>query len=135
MTILLPVKRATVLIPSGPASDPHRKHLHILLTDPQGPLKDVLLVGVNTVHPGLWHDAACILFAGDHEFLRHKSFVNYSRARIQPVKKIMAGVKEGLFEAREALSTTLFARVCRGIEVTTYVEPEILRFYENSRGA
>lgn len=34
MSLFLPLKRATLLIPSGPQGDPHRKHLFILLTDP-----------------------------------------------------------------------------------------------------
>jgi hypothetical protein len=34
MTLFVPFKRATLLVPSGPANDPDRKHLFVLLTDP-----------------------------------------------------------------------------------------------------
>lgn len=34
MSLFVPFKRATLLIPSGPVNDPDRKHLFVLLTDP-----------------------------------------------------------------------------------------------------
>jgi len=34
MSLFLPIKRATLLVPSGADGDPDRKHLFVLLTDP-----------------------------------------------------------------------------------------------------
>src|SRR3990170_5662670 len=50
--LFVPFRRATLLVPSGPAHDPDQKHLFILLTDPVQVLdykgKHSLLVGVTT---------------------------------------------------------------------------------------
>ena len=69
MSVFVPYRRATLLIPSGPAHDPDRKHLFIVLTDPTEVLeytgKHSLLVGVVTLQTDLHHDATCVLYAGD----------------------------------------------------------------------
>ena len=50
MSLFVPFKRATLLIPSGPVHDSERKHLFVLLTDPiEAPNyegKQVLLVNI-----------------------------------------------------------------------------------------
>ncbi len=88
MSLFVPYRRATLLIPSGPAHDPDRKHLFIVLTDPAQVLeyteKYSLLVGVASVQTDLPHDPTCLLDAGDHEFIRHKSYVHYARALTEP---------------------------------------------------
>ena len=71
MSRFLPLRRATLLIPSGPRTDPNRKHLFILLTDPTVDAAGrsfVLMVSLSTVRAGVPHDPTCILYAGDHPF-------------------------------------------------------------------
>jgi hypothetical protein len=46
-------KRATLLMASGPASDPDKKHLFICLTDSFGVQKETLVVSVSTFRQGL----------------------------------------------------------------------------------
>jgi len=119
MSLFVPYRRATLLIPSGPAHDPDRKHLFIVLTDPAQVLeyteKQSLLVGVTTVQADLPHDPACLLHAGDHEFIRHKSFVHYAKALIHSSQTILNGVKKGLLVPKDMLVEEIFARVCKGL--------------------
>jgi len=55
------VKRATLLIASGPASDPNKKHLFICLTDVVGTSKETLMVSASTHRAGFPADDTCHL--------------------------------------------------------------------------
>jgi hypothetical protein len=127
VTWTAPYRRATVLLPSGPANDPLRKHLFIVVTDPCPSAGDVLMVSVSSTRPG--HDPACLLYAGDHGFIQHNSFVEYALARIELLQKIQNGVARGLFMPRMDLNTTIFARVCHGVTISRFVRPRILEYY------
>jgi hypothetical protein len=132
--LFVPYRRATLLVPSGPAHDPDQKHLFILLTDPAQVLdyecKHSLLVGVTTIHAGMPHDTACELHAGDHQFIKHKSFVFYAEARIEASQKLVDGVKRGVFSHQGMLAEDIFARVCHGPTVSRSTTPKVLAFYE-----
>jgi hypothetical protein len=134
MSLFVPYRRATLLVPSGPAQDPDRKHLFIVLTDPVQVLdyaeKHSLLVGVTSLHADLPHDPACLLDAGDHDFIQHKSYVHYARARIELSQGILNGVKKGMLVPKATLEERIFAFVCRGIQQSRFTPPKILSFYE-----
>ena len=133
MSVFVPFRRATLLIPSGPQQNPDQKHLFILLTDPVPTAaggRDVLLVGVSSVRQGLYHDPACLLYPGDHPFLVRQSFVNYRMARIEDAQKLINGVKKGVFSAKDILAGEIFARVCHGLTESRHTAPKILEFYE-----
>ena len=134
MKLFVPFRRATLLVPSGATRDPDQKHLLILLTDPakifdyEG--KHSLLVGVTTIHAGIPHDPACELYAGDHPFIKHKSFVYYAEARIEISQKLIDGVKRGIFSDQGMLAEDIFARVCHGLTLSRSTTPKVLAFYE-----
>lgn len=94
MSLFVPVKRATLLVPSGPEQDPNRKHLFILLTDPQPPDQSMLLVGVASIYNDIPHDSTCYLYPGDHPFIRRKSYVYYARARSNLPRNFLKGQNE-----------------------------------------
>lgn len=127
-------KRATLLMASGPASDPDKKHLFICLTDSFGVQKETLVVSVSTFRQGLPADDACKLYAGDHSFIKHVSYIEYSKARIIPVDKLMNGVKLNLFVPKEPLETSVFARVCYGLEQSLMTSPKNREFYQLATG-
>lgn len=132
MSLFVPFRRATLLVPSGPQQNPDQKHLFILLTDPVPSAaggKDVLLVGVSSVRQGQYHDPACLLYPGDHPFLVRQSFVNYRMARIEDAQKLVNGVKQGVLTPRDTLAGEIFARVCYGLEQSQHTAPKILAFY------
>ena len=135
MRLFLPLKRATLLIPSGSASDQERKHLFVLLTDPQGDdekSRQVLMVSASTVKPGVRYDPTCLLYQGDHPFIRHKSYIAYQRARIELVMKVVNGVKAGVLIQHETMDSAIFARICKGLEESRLTTPDILDFYRKS---
>jgi hypothetical protein len=126
------VRRATLLIPSGPANDPNRKHLYICLADPLGAAREALLVPVASVHEGEPHDATCHLYPGDHRFIRHESYVNYRFARIEQAERIEKGVRDGVLVPHDVLDGAVFARVCKGLQESRLVAPKIRAFFAAS---
>jgi hypothetical protein len=132
--LFVPYRRATLLVPSGPADDPDQKHLFIVLTDPAQVLdygaKHSLLVGVSTIYEGIPHDPACELHAGDHTFIRHKSYVYYAGAQVEASQKLVNGVKRGVLSPKGMLGEEIFARVCHGLTQSRFTAPKILAFYK-----
>lgn len=124
------VKRATFLYPSGPAKDPNRKHLCILLTDPVGPPEQILTVTVVTAGDNF--DSACVLNAGDHEFIKHKSYVAYATCRIDFASRIKECVASGEFSGREMLKEEVFKRVIEGLAKSKSVKPFVRQFLQDS---
>lgn len=133
MKLFVPFRRATLLVPSGPAQDPDQKHLFVLLTNPADVTghvgKHSLLVGVTTIHPDIPHDPTCELHPGDHPFIRYKSFIYYAQARIEPSHALVEGVKRGSLAPRGMLAEDIFARVCRGLTESRFTTPRVLVFY------
>ena len=103
-------------------------HLFILLTDPITEERLVLLCPITTLYPDKWHDASCVLDSNDHEFIQHKSFVNYSKARIIAASKLEKGVKGNLFKPRAIIAEEIYLRICNGLFTSKFTTPEIKGF-------
>ena len=137
MSLFLPLKRATLLIPSGPESDKDRKHLFILLNDPhddESGKSCVLMVSLSTVRQGVPHDPACILYAGDHAFVKNDSYVVYQKARIEEADKVLRGVKSGQLVPQAPMNGAVFARICKGLEESRLTPTRVLNFYLKATG-
>jgi len=123
------IRRATLLIPSGSADEPSRKHLFICATDAVGPNNETLLVSVSSIKPKTFYDQTCPLYPGDHPFIQRDSYVSYRHSRIEPAKAIINGVKTGDLVPMDPLETAIFARICNGITTSRFTAKKILDFY------
>jgi len=137
MRVFIPFKKGTLLIPSGPQGDKDRKHLFIILTDPQ-PCEDthscILMVSLSTIKQELPYDKTCILYPGDHPFVKRYSYVSYRNARIEEVDKIMRGVAKRILISHEPLDDAVFTRICKGLEESRFTATKILSFYRKAEG-
>ena len=113
VVVFFVARRATLLIPSGPADDVDRKHLFVAMTDPSGerarfcwPQCPLLSQG------GTWR-CACLLVPGDHPFIQHDSFINYRFLRIESeAALLLRGVADrNMLLPKGPLSAEVFARV------------------------
>lgn len=127
MPIFLPLRTATIEIPTPP----HDQHLFILLTDPVGPAKEVLGVSVCSYESDGYDDESCVLFPGDHDYIKHKSFVAYEYAEILKAQALINGAKDGPFRPFAPIKTDIFARVCHGLTLSRLVPPVAKQFYES----
>jgi hypothetical protein len=133
VSLFLPLRRASILIPSGPEGDQKHKHLFILLTDPykNNNMDDswILMVSLSTIRTGVPHDPTCILYVGDHPFIKHESYVFYQKARLENADKILRGIKSGQLIPQDPIDRSVFARVCKGLQESRLTPPKYLDFY------
>lgn len=80
-------------------------------------------------------DSTCLLEASDHEFVRHLSYVDYARSRIEHMVKLAKGVQDGIFVPRELMADVHFDRICEGVEKSPYVPIKVLKYYRERQGA
>lgn len=129
------VRRATLLIPSGPARDPDRKHLHIVLNDPY-PDKNqdlkVLIVSVASTPASNLYDASCTLFPSEHPFIVNHSYVAYHRLDLVDPGLLEQKVQKNEFVAKPLLDEKFFAYVVQGLRDSPYVSPIYLRYFETT---
>jgi hypothetical protein len=131
MTLFFPVERATLLIPSGTEQDPDRKHLFILLNNPVTDEKVVLLVSLSSLKAGRPHDPTCIIEVGEtgHEFISRTSFVDYSKALIEPASKLSNGVSKGVLIPKGTIEREVFARILAGVVQSPHTPHKCKLFY------
>lgn len=101
MTLFFAVERATLLIPSGTEQDPNRPH-----------------------------DATCIIQPEEvgHSFVTKPSFIEYSKAMIEPVAKLERGVKQGLLIPQGTIEREVFQRILAGVMLSNRVPHKCKQF-------
>ena len=127
-------QRATLLIPSGPAHDLARHHLFICLNDPHGPPRQVLLASVCTVPQAAPCDTTCILQPGDHEFIKHQSYVAYAKCRLLDEAALIRGVQGGVMRDKGLIAQPVFDRIMHGLYQSNYTKPYMIEFIDASYG-
>lgn len=123
-----PYRKGTVL---APVSGSH--HLHIVCNDPvHYPIHGcdcVLVVAISTIRPSpLFHDPACILGEGDHEFIRHQSFVYYGDAVLWKIPNVITRTQSGELIPRQDMDEVVFQRVIGGFETSDFTPNKIRKF-------
>jgi hypothetical protein len=119
---------ATLLIPSGPARDPDRMHLHIVLTDP-AVTDEVLIASVCTIPASNLYDSSCTFFPGEHPFIKFDSYVEFYFARIVNATQLEAQVAAGDFVAKADLEPKRIDDACVGVEDSPHSSPKVKRFF------
>lgn len=115
-----PEKGKTLLIQSGPANEPDKKHLFVIATgaDQNG---SFVLFSVCTIVEGVYHDPACVVRAGEHPFIGTDSYVLYARpmvAHYESLKKLTDG---WVYYERPPVSAELLARVVEGSQKSKHI--------------
>jgi hypothetical protein len=112
------VKGSTLLVPSGPAHDPDRLHLHITLTDSLQDASDgkskVVLASVCSVPAEGPFDATCIIVSGEHAFISRKSYVYYAFATVYSIEALAKRCAEGTCQRQDPVTESLLARILKG---------------------
>lgn len=117
----------TLLIPSGPANNADRKHLHIVCTDPCA--RGLQLVVSITTWTNSLCDSTCILDVGDHDFIRHQSWIMYRKARLEEAVTLDNGVEQGIFIPRQPMRGEVFDRVAAGICASQHTPRKIKHYF------
>ncbi len=117
---------------SGPANDPERKHLWIILTETCA-LGANLLVCVTSLRENQFFDPACIIEPNEHRRIPRRSWIEYRRCRAERSDTLIQGEAAWLYQTVEPISDALFERVCTGLLKSNYV-PIRLKLYFEGKG-
>lgn len=109
------------------------KHLFVVLTEPCN-TGCVAIVNFTSIRTGRYFDRACLIDKGEHEFIRHPSYVFYEGALIASVRALQRGVQVRDYIPRDSVSAAIFERICDGIELTGDV-PQVVANYVSTRFA
>lgn len=120
-------RRGTLLMPSGPANDPWRMHLHIICTDPDEEGHQ-LLVPICSIRGDIY-DRTCELWAGTHSTVHHPSYVAYRHADLARNDRLRVRIEERVLVPREDLNGQDFLRVTRGITASKHTPNKIKAHY------
>jgi hypothetical protein len=131
MAIFYPTRRTSLFIPNtGPSFDQDKGHLYIVLTDPC-PDKQNLAVPVCTCRQK--YDNSCLLGKGDHDFLKHNSFVFYAKAELFAAEVLIKRVIDGDITYKGLVDEGIFARISHGLTTSPFVVPSIFKYYEANK--
>ena len=111
----------TYHLPSGTLAAPDKKHLFVILTEPDHD-GDILAVSLTST---IDKDQTCVLHKGDHPFINRVSYVNYYRLEI---------VNERFFLSQahnkdEDMKDEILTNICDGLTISDFVEPQFIGFY------
>jgi len=87
-------------------------HLWIVVSDPNAFPEQVVIVNMTSHRDD--KDQACILEVGDHSFIKHKSCIEYSRAKVLPVRHLAALVDKGITQG-DKCSAELLQKIRDGV--------------------
>lgn len=105
------VKRGALLVPSNPQGNLSKNHLFVILNEPVGPQQEIIIVPICTVYEDRKYDDSCIVNAGDHDFIKHPSYVYYRKCRQHTAFELKRGIENRLFVDKGIVSVELFDRI------------------------
>lgn len=84
-------------------------HLWVIISDPNKNADKIV-----AVHFSSWedrHDQSCILDAGEHPFIKHKSVVSYDRAQVLSANAIQRMMNAGHITSHAPISVQLLKKI------------------------
>lgn len=120
----------TLLIASGPLSDPDKKHLHVAITAACSNHHHIL-VPICSIPEDLYYDRTCILTPEDHPFIKHSSYVDYGLIKQRHAAHLQKYLENGTYLVKEVVSDDLFKRICNGITESDHTPGWAVKQYKN----
>lgn len=87
------------------------------------------MVSFTTLRPGVPHDAACVVQAGEHPFIRHASYAYYRDLRVEPATHVALMVQRAAWQLHTPCSPELLARLRRGVCASRLVSLEVRQLF------
>jgi hypothetical protein len=132
VTLYRPALREALLIQSGPAEDPERLHLHVVLTDICA--NGFHLVGpIASIRAGQFHDPTCVIHAGEHEFIRHDSFFVYRRLDTIAARTLALGIDSWSYRRLAPISEQLHLRICNAIAGSVHCPRRVKAYWRSNK--
>ena len=113
-TMFFPLPGVTFLFPVD-----GKPHLYFILTMPlqRDGEKKVLIVNVTSVEI---RREDYTLNVGDHEFIKHESYLNYSKAETVSVEDLEQWLRQGRLKIKETVGMDTVKYICEGLRESRY---------------
>jgi hypothetical protein len=111
------------------------RHLNVIITNPTDDM-NYLVVPITTYHedsngrPIRGQDESCILNAGCHPFIKHKSYVQYKNAKKMNALEIVRGIQKGLLIKKEDMPPAIIQDMQKGAELSEWLPIELMPFFK-----
>lgn len=115
------LRKGTLLAPSGP-----KDHLFIICND-TCKLEANLIVNTSSFFSGC--DDTCLLHDGDHDFVKHNSYVFYAKALVIKAVSLKSGFDRGILKPQTPLQDTVFERVIDGINRSPDIPRSVRKYF------
>lgn len=125
-----PVPGQTLLVPSGPGL-----HLFFLTLGPvvladYGSAPQLAMVSATTMRDGVPHDPACVLEAGDHPFIQHRSYLAYRYMRLDASTHVEKMVSGAVWKPHDPCAADLLQRIVAGVYQSRLTPREYKRIFQ-----
>jgi len=101
-----------------------KRHLRIIITNADVELNYVV-VSVTTLYHRNIQDCSCILQKSDHNFIKHKSIVDFKRTKIMSSVEIANGILKGLLIPKDSVRDDVLQRIIEAAKKSRYISTEI----------
>lgn len=126
----VPVKRATLLIPTKYTDTNDERHLFVIMNDHCKHNRH-LVVNFTSVPKKKKYDKTCIVKAGEHPFIGNDSYVAYRFADVLGHKHIIRCVNNYLYIPHPTqISESLHQRIWDGFEKSKFIKGFVLHYIE-----
>lgn len=103
-------------------------HLFVIVLEPEEFTRNTVIIPVDS-YTSDKQDSTTILNPGDHDFIKHKSFLNYNRARIRTMTSIEQMIKDGKAKTKPAVSSDILERITDGLRKSEHTPQEVITMY------
>ncbi len=104
-------------------------HLYVICSDPAVDSDRILMVSLTTFRAK--EEICCMVAAGEHPFVKHRSCIRYKDARIASARELAILLSSPQMTQREPVSAELLARIRRGAYESEYLPEECRRLLQN----
>lgn len=109
--------------------DSDHKHLRFIISD-EDENGEYLVVPLQSLKKRGFEDDACMLTCGDHPFIKHISWINYSYAFSITKEQLIKGINQGLFTKKEDIDSKVLLLIQTGAEKTDRLPEEFIHFFD-----
>lgn len=122
------------LIPSGSGS---KQHIFTVVFGPcqlpqRGSADQVVMLSFTSVRPEIPYDNACLIQAGEHEFVKHLSYVYYREPRIEQLSHVIKMLETGTWRSKAKCSPELLKRIFNGAKQSSRAPRYLAKILEGA---
>jgi hypothetical protein len=89
-----------------------------------------ILISVSSADPELPYDKTCVLDVGEHEFIKHQSYVAYEFAMQRHKNFIDDKQRRGVYIKHKDATSALISKICDGIKKSPFTKRAIKDGYD-----